>query len=82
VVGLESVVAFKSVDYYGLPVEVKGTVKDNTGAVVTTFESEHDGMGKFKITPKAGATYYAEWQDDKNRCTKRPYPQLKNQAWC
>jgi hypothetical protein len=77
VVGLESVVAFKSVDYYGLPVEVKGTVKDNTGAVVTTFESEHDGMGKFKITPKAGATYYAEWQDDKKQVHKTPLPAAK-----
>jgi hypothetical protein len=75
--GLESVVAFKATDFYGMPVEVKGTIKDNANAVVTKFESEHDGMGKFVIEPKAGATYYAEWQDDKKQVRKTPLPTIK-----
>jgi hypothetical protein len=75
--GLESVVAFKSTDFYGFPVDIKGTVKDNTGAVITSFESDHDGMGKFLLEPKPGATYYAEWQDEKKQARKTPFPPAK-----
>jgi hypothetical protein len=75
--GLESVVAFKSADFYGMPIDLKGTVKDNTGAVITNFESEHDGMGKFVLEPKPGATYYAEWQDEKKQVRKTPLPAAK-----
>ncbi len=74
---LESVVAFKATDMYGIPVEVKGTIKDNSGAVITNFESEHDGMGKFVLQPKPGATYTAEWQDEKKQLRKTPLPAAK-----
>lgn len=77
VVGLESVVAFKATDFYGMPVEVKGTIKDNANAVVTSFASEHDGMGSFVLEPKAGATYYAEWQDEKKQVHKTPLPAVQ-----
>lgn len=77
VAGLESVVAFKATDIFGMPVEVKGTIKDNAGAVVTNFESEHDGMGKFMLEPKAGATYTAEWQDEKKQLRKTALPPVK-----
>lgn len=77
VTGLESIVAFKATDFYGMPVDVKGTIKDNSGAVVTNFESEHDGMGKIVLQPKEGATYYAEWQDQKKQVQKTPLPPAK-----
>jgi hypothetical protein len=77
VTGLESIVAFKAADMYGMPVDVKGTIKDNTGAVVTSFESEHDGMGRFVLEPKAGATYTAEWLDEKKHLRKTPLPAAK-----
>jgi hypothetical protein len=60
-----------------MPVEVKGTIKDNTGAVITNFESEHDGMGRFVLEPKPGATYTAEWQDEKKQLRKTPLPAPK-----
>lgn len=78
VTSLESVVAFKATDVYGMPVDVKGTIKDNTGAVITEFTSEHDGMGKFMLEPKPGATYFAEWQDQKKQVQKTPLPAAKN----
>lgn len=77
VTGLESVVAFKATDIYGMPVELKGSVKDNTGAVVANLESEHDGMGKFVLEPKPGATYTAEWLDEKKQPRKTPLPVVK-----
>ena len=42
-----SVVAFKSVNWLGLPQSIDGEIKDKTGSVVTEFHSDHDGMGKF-----------------------------------
>ena len=61
--GIESVVAFKAVDQYGLAVEVSGTIKSNNGEAVQNFQTTHDGMGKIKLTPKPTASYYAEWRD-------------------
>jgi len=75
--GLESIVAFKASDIYGLPVDVKGTIKDGSGAVVTQFESEHNGMGRIVLEPKPGQTYVAEWQDEKKQLRKTPLPKAK-----
>src|SRR5882757_8534647 len=48
IAGLESQVAFKANDQYGLPVTVKkGSIQDGKGKELTVFNSEHDGMGKF-----------------------------------
>jgi hypothetical protein len=77
VTGLESIVAFKAVDPYGMPVSVQGVVKDNAGTVVTSFISTHDGMGRFALEPEAGKTYYAEWQDEKKQSYKTPLPAAK-----
>ena len=74
---LESVVAFKATDIYGFPVSVNGVVKDGSGATVAEFESEHDGMGKFTLTPQSGKTYYAEWQDAKKQSYKTTLPPAK-----
>ena len=59
VAGLKSKVAFKAIGPNGLGLDVKGTVTDSTGKVVTTFASAHLGMGAFEIMPEAGETYKA-----------------------
>lgn len=61
--GLESVVAFKAADQYGLPVSVSGVIKSDGGKTVQSFQSVHDGMGAVKLTPQANTNYYAEWND-------------------
>jgi hypothetical protein len=76
--GIESVVAFKATDTYGLPVTVTGTVKDASGAAVATLSTVHDGMGRFTLEPAAGKSYYAEWQDEKKQTHKTPLPAAKN----
>jgi hypothetical protein len=78
VTGLESVIAFKAADMYGLPVSVTGVVKDAGGAQVANFESTHDGMGRFSLEPQAGKTYIAEWQDEKKQTYKTPLPPVKS----
>ncbi|THU33449.1 hypothetical protein FAM09_25200 [Niastella caeni] len=77
VTGLESVVAVKVTDVYGLPVSAQGTIKDAAGATVANFGTVHDGMGRFTIEPQAGKTYYAEWQDEKKQTRKTPLPTAK-----
>jgi MG2 domain. len=75
--GLESVVAFKATDQYGLPVSVSGLIKDNTGADVAPFQSTHDGMGRFVLEPQPGKTYTAEWTDENKQTYKTPLPPVK-----
>lgn len=77
VTGVESVVAVKITDAYGLPVSAQGAVKDASGATVATFGTVHDGMGRFTIEPGAGKKYYAEWTDEKKQSHKTPLPEAK-----
>jgi len=56
---ISSKVAFKAVGADGLGVDIKGTVTDDQGSTVTTFSSQHLGMGVFSFEPHAGKTYKA-----------------------
>jgi TonB-dependent SusC/RagA subfamily outer membrane receptor len=69
VAGKLSTVAFKAVTALGMPLEVKGTIFDNKGNHVTDFQSIHDGMGTFKLTPNPGTRYIAKvtYQNGKTR---------------
>lgn len=60
---LESMVAFKAVDDYGMPVFVKGNIVDSKGTVITSFSAVHDGMGTFALVPQANESYRAVWSD-------------------
>lgn len=55
--GLQNSIAFKCTDQYGYPLSCEGTVFDERMKAVTTFETIHDGMGKFDLTPSAGKNY-------------------------
>lgn len=77
IAGLGTNVAFKGTDNRGFPVKVKGVLKDAKGATVASFESAHDGMGKFELEPAAGAVYSAEWKDDKGKSYKADFPAVK-----
>lgn len=65
--GLESVVAFKANDVKGYPVKVSGVVKNNKGEEVVQFASEHNGMGRFVLTPLPGESYTATYRDGKSQ---------------
>ena len=77
ITGLESMVAFKTNDQYGLPVTVKGTVVDGKGKELLTFTSEHDGMGKFLLTPEKGDSLTAVWKDEVGVEHRTPLPGAK-----
>ena len=58
--GINSRIGFKAVGINGRGVAVKGTVVDQTGEEITSFESLHAGMGVFNIRPQAGKSYSAK----------------------
>ncbi len=59
IAGIPNVIAFKSADKYGSPVESSGEISDSKGKNVATFRSVHDGMGKFNFLPLPDETYTA-----------------------
>ncbi len=59
VTGLSNWVAFKALNENGKPADTKGVVLDETGKVVTDFESYQFGMGMFLLEPKPGKSYTA-----------------------
>ena len=63
IIGVNCNMAFKAVNQSGLPENIKGVVKNKTGAIVSTFKSIHNGMGTFKYKPEVGEMYTAEWTD-------------------
>jgi len=75
--GLENVVAFKANDAFGLPVAVKGVLKDRTGKDLMNFASEHDGMGHFLVTPDKGDSLYVLWKDEKGIERRTGLPEVK-----
>ena len=62
--GEDDVIAFKATNQYGLPVKVSGIVKNEKGEKILTFNSIHDGMGKFEIVPAENEKYYAILDDE------------------
>ena len=75
--GVESLIAFKANDQYGLPVVAEGSIQDKTGKDLMIFKSEHDGMGKFIITPDNGDSLVAVWKDPHGVEHRTPLPAVK-----
>lgn len=59
VAGLPGRVYFAATNQHGEPADVRGVVEDARGREIATFESVHDGLGRFSYTPDAGAQYVA-----------------------
>ncbi|TCD00185.1 carboxypeptidase-like regulatory domain-containing protein [Pedobacter psychroterrae] len=57
---ITSRIAFKAVGVDGAGIVVKGIVIDQLGKEVTSFESQHAGMGSFLLKPEAGKQYIAK----------------------
>jgi len=58
--GVKTKVAFKAIRPDGLGVDIKGTITDNTGAVVAEIPAQqHLGMGVFPLVPQIDKTYKA-----------------------
>ncbi|NRD18699.1 TonB-dependent receptor plug domain-containing protein [Winogradskyella eckloniae] len=60
IAGTLNKVAFKALNEFGKPVDVKGNILDENHVIVSNFESYHDGMGSFHFNPKKGTSYFAQ----------------------
>ena len=57
--GYKNTIAFKALNPYGKPADISGVIKNSKGEEVITFESFHNGMGSFVLTPQPDETYTA-----------------------
>lgn len=59
IAGTNNKIAFKAINEFGKPVDVSGDIIDESGKVISTFSSFHDGMGAFNISAK-NISYFAK----------------------
>jgi len=57
--GISNLVAFKATDANGFGADIKGSVRDESGAEVAAFNTDYKGMGIFFFTPEPGKRYRA-----------------------
>ena len=58
--GSPNQVAFKALDPFGRPADVRGMIVNQNGEEVVPFDSFHDGMGSVYFEPQVGQQYYAQ----------------------
>lgn len=76
-IGIPSKIAFKAVDQTGKPVKVKGTIVNNSNAIIDTIKTRHDGMGYIRLLAKEGETYTAKWTDEQGTAHTTVLPTAK-----
>lgn len=77
IANVPTTIAFKAVNSNGMPKAVKGNIYDENGQVVASFESMHDGMGTFFMSPVANTNYYAIVDGTEDRIE---FPQVKTKG--
>ncbi|MEP0263664.1 TonB-dependent receptor plug domain-containing protein [Dokdonia sp.] len=55
----KNTIAFKAINAYGKPADISGIIKNSTGDIVVHFDSFHNGMGSFELTPRPDEQYTA-----------------------
>lgn len=80
IAGIESVLAFKTNDEFGLPVKVNGFVVGANGKKITEFHTRHNGLGSFKFIPEKGEIYNAVWKDSTNKEYTTILPAYKSEG--
>jgi len=75
--GLQSVVAFKYLNYKGKGTEIQGTIKDEDNTKIAEFKSNSLGMGKVILIPEAEKTYYGILTNKSGNTFKYELPKVK-----
>ncbi|MBC7536208.1 MAG: hypothetical protein H7258_11000 [Ferruginibacter sp.] len=73
---IKSQLAFKATDETGMPVGVTGVIKSESGAVITSFKTFHDGIGRLSFTPHINDIFFAEL-DLEGKVYKFPLPDVQ-----
>ncbi|WP_306551250.1 TonB-dependent receptor plug domain-containing protein [Daejeonella sp.] len=79
--GISTRVAFKALGSDGLGIAVSGYISDQNNVRMSEFQSEHAGMGSFKIKPISSSTYtaYITFKDGSEKAI--PLPKVKTQGY-
>ena len=75
---VETLLAYKANDSYGIPVKVSGYIRSAGGKKAAEFTSQHDGMGIIRFKPEKGDTYVAVWKDSTGKENTTALPAAKN----
>ncbi len=72
-----NIIAFKAINGKGLPVNIKGVIRNDNNDSITSFKTLHDGMGKFQLIPNQEEHYTAFWKNASGELhkTKLPLPE-------
>jgi hypothetical protein len=57
---IKNIIAYKATDQNNNPIEVKGNILNTKNEKVASFETTHNGMGKFEFLPTEGEMYKAQ----------------------
>jgi hypothetical protein len=81
IMGMTNCIAFKAVGSDGLGLDVEGTLYDNDDKKLSTFKSQHLGMGKFCYYPDREHRYYAVLKTAKGETRKINLPRSKPEGF-
>jgi hypothetical protein len=79
VAGIKNKIAFKAIDQWGRPVNIKGIIQKDK-IFEDSLRPLHDGMGFFHLIPQKGASYAAKWKDEKGKEYTTPLPEAKDEG--
>jgi len=76
--GMNAKIAFLATNQNGIPVSVKGAIKNSKDEILDSFFTEHAGMGSFAIDKiNAAENYYVSWMDENGEPGFNHLPAIK-----
>lgn len=81
VAGINTRIAFKAVNAGGIGQEVTGFVLNQNKDTVTSFKSEHLGMGRFQFEPKAGDSFQAFVKEKDGKVREFSFPKVQEAGY-
>ncbi len=79
--GLLQTIAFRSVDDLGRPVNISGSIQNNKGETFSSFNTAHQGMGKFLLVPEVNETYTLNIEEPKQYKSTVSFPAVLNKGY-
>jgi TonB-dependent SusC/RagA subfamily outer membrane receptor len=79
--GVRTRVAFKAITSDGLGIDVSGSIIDNDGKEITTFNTQHAGMGLIIMTPESGKSYSAKMTLTDGSLKTFKLPEVRDKAY-
>ena len=71
-------IAFKAIAEDGKGTDVSGLIFDQNQKELTSFSSSHRGMGRFRLMPRQGESYFARIKLPNGNTKDYPLPLVKN----